>query len=473
MSSLVAHAVPGIDFRFPIPVWLYALGAGLVVLGTALVALAPARPPRDEVGRDLYPRIRPLRLGAIGLALTTALFVLAVAGGLFGAQGFFDNPMTVLTWVDFWVGLGIVSALVGNVWDAVSPLSAAGRWLERSFAARGTAVLRYPERLGIWPATVLLLVWTWLELVWPEGREPRTLAVLAIVYVAVQLVGMAAFGTETWLARCELFTVFARTLSRFAPFETFVRRPAGPCRAGRCGTDGERIGCPDCWLAAGSEQRGLRLRPYGSGVHREPSLEVGGGTFVLAALATVVFDGFSQTQPYADVEAWVIERSGWLAAHPSALETLLGLVSVALFAIAFVAVCALVARGEPGDTADVTRRYAPTLVPIAAVYFVSHYFLYLVYAGQVTGAVVLDPLDQGWFRDYAPWDGVPGAVVWYLQVALIVWGHVVAVREAHRAGLSVNPEPRTALAAQLPLVLLMVGYTFTGLWVLGQTLLPA
>jgi prolyl-tRNA synthetase len=32
-----------------------------------------------------------------------------------------------VVWVDFWVGLGIVTALVGNAWDFVSPLSAAGR----------------------------------------------------------------------------------------------------------------------------------------------------------------------------------------------------------------------------------------------------------------------------------------------------------------------------------------------------------
>ena len=60
--------------------------------------------------------------------------------------------------------------------------------------------------------------------------------------------------------------------------------------------------------------------------------------------------------------------------------------------------------------------------------------------------------------------------MWYLQVALIVWGHVVAVFEAHRVALPIHGAPRRAALAQLPLVLLMVGYTFTGLWVLGQVL---
>jgi hypothetical protein len=42
--------------------------------------------------------------------------------------------------------------------------------------------------------------------------------------------------------------------------------------------------------------------------------------------------------------------------------------------------------------------------------------------------------------------------------------------EAHRVSLSVHQQPRTALAAQTPLVLLMVSYTFAGLWVLGKSL---
>jgi hypothetical protein len=54
-----------------------------------------------------------------------------------------------------------------------------------------------------------------------------------------------------------------------------------------------------------------------------------------------------------------------------------------------------------------------------------------------------------------------------------VWGHVVAVFEAHRVSLGLHGATRRAALAQAPLVLLMVGYTFTGLWVLGQVLAAA
>jgi hypothetical protein len=148
------------------------------------------------------------------------------------------------------------------------------------------------------------------------------------------------------------------------------------------------------------------------------------------------------------------------------------LLTVAAFALAFVGVCGVVSVFEEGGVESAARRYAPTLVPIAAVYFIAHYYLYWIYLGQLTPGTAVDPFEREWVPDYRPWTGVPGAVVWYIQAGIIVWGHIVAVREAHRVSLGVHKRPRPALVAQLPLVLLMVAYTFTGLWVLGLSITP-
>jgi len=464
-----AHAVSGIDYRFPLPIWLFALAAGVAVLASAPAALYAVRSRSTWTGGDFYGSIRGLRLGTIGLVVFTLALFDVVLGGLFGPEDFFENPATIVVWVDFWVGLGIVTALVGNVWDFVSPLSAAGRAVERSLAFRGASAIRYPERLGLWPATALILLWSWMELVWDPAKKPLTLTVIILAYIALQLLAMAVFGTEVWLARGELFTVVARTLARFAPVELYVRRPAGVCRANRC-VEEQRVNCPSCWLDVDSGDRGARLRTYGSGVRREPALGTGGGTFVLALLATVVYDGFSQTEKYVDLESWFLDRSTWFAMHETLLDSLLMVAVVVAFALAFLVVVTAVSRLEATSVSDAARRYAPTLIPIAAVYFVSHYFLYLVYAGQFTWAAVADPFGREWVPDASPGPGVPGSLVWYIQVALIIWGHVVAVFEAHRVSLGVHVDARRAVVAQAPLILLMVGYTFTGLWVLGQVL---
>lgn len=466
-NAAAAHAVD-IEYRFPVPVWLYALAGGAAVLASVPAAALGLRSGREQTSGNLYPHLRQLRLGLVGLMVATVLLLVALAGGLFGAQSFFENPASILILGDFWVGLGIVSVLVANVWDFVSPLSVLGRALERALGGRGVAVSAYPQWLGLWPAFALLLVWTWVELIWASD-DPRYLALLALAYIGLQLIGMATFGAEMWLARGELFTIVARTLARFAPLELYVRQPAGPCAAERCVED-ERIGCPACWLAASPKDRGVRLRPYGAGIRREPPLGPGGGTFVLALLATVVYDGFARTEKYLDLEAYLLGQSEWLAFHFRLLTTLIMVAIAVTFALAFPAVAALVARPEQSGLAATARRYAPTLIPIAAVYFVSHYFVYLIYIAQFTPAVVLDPFEREWIPDYEIWTGIPGSLVWYVQVALIVWGHVVAVFEAHRLSGGLYRGPARAVAAQAPLILLMVGYTFGGLWVLGQVL---
>ena len=184
-----------------------------------------------------------------------------------------------------------------------------------------------------------------------------------------------------------------------------MRRPAGVCRANRC-VEEERVNCPSCWLDADPKIAAC-ASTYGSGVRREPMLGTGGGTFVLALLATVVYDGFSQTQKYVDLESWFLDRSTWLAVHETLLDSLIMVAVVGAFALAFLLVVTAVSRLEATSVTDAARRYAPTLIPIAAVYFVSHYFLYLVYASQFTWAAVADPFGREWVPDATPWTGCP------------------------------------------------------------------
>jgi len=58
--------------------------------------------------------------------------------------------------------------------------------------------------------------------------------------------------------------------------------------------------------------------------------------------------------------------------------------------------------------------------------------------------------------------------VWYVQVVLIVLGHIIAVYLAHlRAGERFQ-NARNALLSQYPMLILMVLYTMTSLWILAQ-----
>src|ERR1041385_5634472 len=137
MIGLLAHAAP-ISAKFPLPIWLYVAAGGAAVLLSAPAAAVAVtdEPVRERRGIDVYPYVR--RLGPIVAVVLALLVAEALIGGLFSttdeSQEFFENPVTVLTWVDFWVGLGIVSWLVGNVYERVAPLNVAARSLDRLLA---------------------------------------------------------------------------------------------------------------------------------------------------------------------------------------------------------------------------------------------------------------------------------------------------------------------------------------------------
>ncbi len=85
-----------------------------------------------------------------------------------------------------------------------------------------------------------------------------------------------------------------------------------------------------------------------------------------------------------------------------------------------------------GFTAErLARAFVHSLVPIALVYVAAHYLTLLVFQGQAMGSLISDPFGNG-----ADLFGTAGAridytvvgadLVWYLQVALVVVGHVTA-----------------------------------------------
>jgi hypothetical protein len=120
LLTLLAHAAP-ISYKFPLPIWLYVLAGGTAVLLSAPVAAfaVSGGEVHERRGAELSGIARRLRLGPILVVLLSLILLEALIGGLFSttvqSTEFFENPVTLITWVDFWVGLGVVSWLVGDV----------------------------------------------------------------------------------------------------------------------------------------------------------------------------------------------------------------------------------------------------------------------------------------------------------------------------------------------------------------------
>lgn len=300
-----------------------------------------------------------------------------------------------------------------------------------------------------------------MELVW-RGRDiPAALAGALLAYTALTLLGMTTFGRARWLRRGEVFSLVFATLARFAPI---------------------------VWPSATS--RTLILRPPAVGLLQPHPLPASMVVLIVALLATVTFDGLLETPLWARIDLAVLEAPAdsilWTRLHLREDQAVrvartFGLIGiVAGFNAIFWLVCRLMV-GVAGGRADALRiagQFATTLVPIALAYHVAHYASYLILGGQYVIPLASDPFGFGWnvFGTAAyqvDLELIGPRAQWIIAVAAVVTGHVIAVYLAHVTALRAFPNRRAALVSQIPMLLLMVGYTMVGLWILSQPIVEA
>jgi hypothetical protein len=489
LAALAALAFPGPalahgfgqSYDLPIPLWLYLFGAGAAVL-VSFVPVSLIAEERDAKSPLSYPRfdlfsVRPLRVvlnnGAFLFGvrlLSAALFSLVILTGLFGEQDAGLNLAPTFIWILWWVGFSFFTAFVGNLWPLVNPWKILFDWAEAAVRRLGLGKglqlgEPYPASWGVWPAVVLYAAFVWVENVFVGSATPVYLAVLALNYSVLTWGGMVVYGKETWLRGGEVFSVFFGLLGRFAPTEVRVKGAAcRECSSVCLSREWGCVNCYECFAGATLRDRELAVRPPAVGLARPERVAPGGVFFVILVLAGVSFDGLLET-PF-----WV-----WLQVVTGVPRTL-GLVALPLL---FFAVYLLFVKlsqflgGGTGRLRGYAAAYVFSLVPIAVAYQVAHYYTLLLIQGQAIVRHVSDPFGWGWDLFGTSGFTINAAVigadtVWYSQIALIVAGHVVAVYLAHVTALRLFENYRRALWSQVPMLVLMVLYTVSSLWILSQ-----
>jgi hypothetical protein len=429
----VAHA-HGLVQRanLPIPEWLFGWAAATVLI-VSFVALASLWPkPRLEDpswkplpgGRALGSRAVEVVCGLIGVVL----LVVVIVGGYVGKNSTFANIAPTFILIIFWVGLAFASAIFGDIFKAFSPWRALGRPL------RG--IRPYPERLGRWPAAIGLLVFTWIELVSGWGDEPQTLVTAAVLYTVYTLAMQAYFGTEAWTRWGETFSVYFNLFARISVFET--------------------------------RDRVVGVRPLLGGL---PRLDPVPGTVavLMVAIGTVTFDGLTQGSLWTGVVDDLSDVFGVKLANTIGL--LLGVAIISVFYT--LGMRGARSAGGSMDEGTLRRAFVHSLVPIALVYVAAHYLTFLLFEGQAIIYLASDPFGQGWdifgtSRSAIDYGLLSQNAQWYLQVALVVLGHVAALVLAHDRALAIYNDARTAVRSQYWMLGIMVGFTTLALWLLAQ-----
>ncbi|HWD83723.1 MAG TPA: hypothetical protein VG497_32710 [Kribbella sp.] len=425
-------ALHGIGGRgdLPVPLWLAAYSAGAAV-AVSFFALAAfwSRPrfarvagrPLPAPTRIVDNRIVRLVLKALGVAMLAVL----LGAAWFGSPEASSNPAPTWLYVWIWVGIIPLSLVCGPIWRLANPL--------RTIAglAGRTSYRQLPQGIAYWPAVAGLAGFLWLELVHPDGSEPRVVAIAVTAYAVVNVATGIVYG-PAWFAIGDSFEVYAEVLGHLSP-----------------------IGRTNGRLVLRNPLAGLATLP------RRPGI-VGLLCLLLGATA---FDGISRWS------AWS-QRTGELSRPQHLLVYTLGLiVSVAivtgLFLLAARTTGAAQIRPDAIGAGGLPGAFVHSLVPIAIGYAVAHYFSFAMFQGQDGLLLASDPFGRGWDLF-----GTRGARIDYaflgtgliagVQLGAIVLGHVLGVVSAHDRATELFRRRRLR-RAQYPMLAAMVAFTAGGI----------
>ncbi|CAN3131506.1 hypothetical protein ACNUDN_26730 [Mycobacterium sp. smrl_JER01] len=423
-AQVLAHGLGG-STDLPIPFTYALIGAAWALTFTFAVVAFAWRSPRFSADKPAFPLphwvTRAVDAPVTRWTLATVALLAAgwVAVATIRGPQTSQNALPGVFYVLLWVGVVALSVLFGPVWRVLSPVRALHRFLGHRSLGRS-----YPPALGYWPAAAGLFAFVWLELASPDPGSLTAIRVWLLVYLAVTLAGALWCGPR-WCARADPFEVYSGVAARLSPM--------------RRNTDGRiAIGNPFDHLLS------LPVRP--------------GIVAVLAVLlGSTAFDSYSATPQFRNFVDGVTDS----AAAASAVRTVALVVFVGVVAGTFSAAARCTGGVDARTRRELPGLLAHSLIPIVIGYVFAHYLTYLVERGQQTVYRLLGRPDA----EVVYLLSMHPAVLATLKVGFVVAGHIAGVIAAHDRALAVLPA-RHQLTGQLAMMLVMVGYTFTGLYLL-------
>lgn len=421
-----------------IPSWLTVMTGGVLVGGSFLFTslLTDHEGIRAVNGWTLRLPIQE-RLVGLSTSVGRVLGVLVLAGvlvaGFLGPREPTQNTAILIVWVGWWGGFTMSTYLIGNTWPVLNPWRTLADWLPEA----GTE--EFPERFGVWPSVAALLGLIWVEVVSPLAEDPTALGALILGYTVLTLAGAQRYGVETWFDRVDPLTRVFRLYGKVAPVQF--------------------------------TEEGVHWRLPGTALtETEPATGTGDTAFVIALLWATTFDGVVTTGVWNDTARTIVEAVPVAGIAQQVLVLSMYLVAlVAGFAIFFGAY--RWAAGSARETADsylspatIARWLIPSLLPIAAGYHLAHTLGYFLSLAPALTSVILNPVGGSQVVSVAtlpPWFGT-------LQLGFVVLGHLLAVWIAHAIAMELFPGVLRPIRSQYPFVIVMMVYTMTSAFVVGQ-----
>ncbi|MEO5348091.1 MAG: hypothetical protein H7836_00345 [Magnetococcus sp. YQC-3] len=499
---------PGLPQRWILPSAILMLA----IAGWALLATPPVLRPVSTLNLSTLPLLGPLvrLLNAGPWPLITIRFVsvgaflLVIIAGLFGSTLPERNLATVLTW-NFWWPLVVISVFFfSSAWCAICPWDTLATWLVRRRLWRRIQPhpglnLKVPQWLRtVFPALLLFMGMTWLELGVGVTSQPKATALMAILMLVLSGAGLLLFERKAF---CRYGCPVGRTMgfyARLAPIEVRSQnqeicnacksmecyhgsREIEPCpthlTVGRFSQNTYCLSCGNCVLSCPHDNVSWRLRSMGSEAMEQARPQWDSAWFMLILMGITAFHGVTMMPFWGE---WVVRLAGLLGETGQLLWSFsigmwVGFIGpVALYAVAILATWWMVKPTIRYQRLFVTLPFST--LPMAFSYHLAHNLSHLLREGGNMTELLLNPLGSG----LAPLTAaerhqrmmttlLPEEWMFAAQAGLMVLGLWLAVSILRHRGIGLLGEKRDLRGWQLlPMLLFMGIITAFDLWLLSE-----
>jgi polyferredoxin len=432
--------------------------------------------------------------------IMVSLFLLVIAAGLLGSPLPERNLATVLTWNIWWAGLIVAVFFLGSAWCAVCPWDALASWLVRRRLwlrahPNNSLNLVVPKQIrNIWPALILFIGLTWLELGFGITVNPYITALLALLMVVMATISLAVFEDKAF---CRYFCPVGRTIGFYSQLAPVELRPIDNDVCARCTTmecyhGTETIdpcpthlvmgrlkqntyctSCGNCSQSCPEQNVAWRLRPPSREAIEDARPHWDEAWFMLCLLALTAFHGVTMMPFFEDgltQLAYMLNDSGQLLWSFTIL-LLLSLFIPVLVYLFFVWLTGLFATAAT----PLKKRFsglAFLALPLAFAYHLAHNLNHLVRESVGFEKVVANPLGI----DTVPLSMmekhsrhmemlISQDMLFALQAGLMVFGFWISLKVIQYRGLSVLNSSGWRLSPMIAFAVLVTGFH---LWLLSQ-----
>ncbi|VAW99644.1 Nitrogen assimilation regulatory protein [hydrothermal vent metagenome] len=435
--------------------------------------------------------------------ISSLIFLLVIASGLFGTAIAERNLATMLTWTLWWSGVVISILFVGSAWCAICPWDAIATWLVRQRLWRrarenSSLNLKVPKYLqNIWPAIILFVVLTWLELGVGITTNPYATALLALFIVVLATVSLAVYERKAF---CRYFCPVGRTIGAYAGIAPIALRPINKsichsCKTRECFHGSENIepcptyllmgsikqntyctSCGACTQSCPKQNINWQLRPLGYEATYVARPHWDESWFILGLLSLTLFHGFTMLpfwQDWMQKLAYLIGDSGQLLISFSIGMFLAMLVPIILYSLS---ISLLSKISENTEWRRLFSAMAFSILPLAFSFHLAHNLSHLVRESKGFWSVLMNPFGTNTLPLSAQEIHLrhsnailPNDLVSAMQALLILLGFWIALKILrYRVSQITSDILNYSRWVPLPMILFISSISLLSLWLLMQ-----